>query len=81
MTRIAPPATPTSTSQTHRALARHHARLRERDGSIVRMQVALSEIAAPTGEEHERGRWMLRRFAELGLAANATSGRAIDARA
>ena len=68
MIRTALPAAPTATTRTHRALARHHARLRERDGSIVRLQVSLSEIAAPTGEEHERGRWMMRRFVELGLA-------------
>ena len=68
MIRSAPTSTPTATLRTHRALARHHARLRERDGGIVRAQVALSEIAAPTGEEHERGRWIQRRFAELGLS-------------
>ena len=56
-----------ATARTHRALAPHHARLRERDEGTLHAQVALSEIAAPTGEEHERGGWVLRRFTELGL--------------
>ena len=43
-------------------------RLAARDTSIVAMQVALSEIAAPTGDEAARGAWVARRFAALGLA-------------
>ena len=68
MIRTAAPSLPSATTRTHRALERHHARLRERDDGILRAQVAVSEIPAPTGEEHERGRWIMRRFAELGLA-------------
>jgi acetylornithine deacetylase/succinyl-diaminopimelate desuccinylase-like protein len=53
---------------THRALARAHARLAARDREIVRTQVAVSEIPAPTGEEEERADWVARRFRALGLA-------------
>jgi tripeptide aminopeptidase len=67
VTRTAPQAA-SSTARTHRALAAQHAHLRERDGNTLRTQVALSEIAAPTGDEHERGCWVMRRFTELGLA-------------
>jgi tripeptide aminopeptidase len=46
-----------------------HARLRlaSRDQDIVREQIAVSEIAAPTGEEHERATWVARRFETLRL--------------
>jgi tripeptide aminopeptidase len=52
----------------------HHASLRQarlhlasRDQDIVREQIAVSEIAAPTGEEHERAQWVARRFEALRL--------------
>jgi len=60
---------PHDTVAAHRALAAARARLVARDGRIVAAQVALSEIAAPTGDEGERGAWVARRFAELGLGA------------
>ena len=56
-----------ATAHTHQLLAPARARLAERDAAIVATQVALSEIAAPTGDEQARGRWVARRFAELGL--------------
>ena len=58
---------PTVADRVHAALASSRARLRARDGEIVRTQVAVSEIAAPTGDESRRGDWIAGRFRELGL--------------
>src|SRR6478752_8522451 len=55
------------TAATHRALAAAHARLAARDDAIVRSQITIAQIAAPTGEEHERGGWVARRFRDCGL--------------
>jgi acetylornithine deacetylase/succinyl-diaminopimelate desuccinylase-like protein len=54
--------------RTHHALASAHARLGACDEDIVRAQIAVAQIAAPTGGETERGRWVGRRFAECGLS-------------
>ena len=51
----------------HAALAPSRARLRARDAEILRTQVTVSEIAAPTGDESRRGEWIARRFTSLGL--------------
>ena len=59
---------PLDTSATHRALAGSRSRLAARDDAIVRAQITLAEIAAPTGEEQERGAYVARRFLSLGLA-------------
>lgn len=56
-----------STARTHAALADAHRRLAARDATIIRAQVAVSEIAAPTGEEQRRAAWIARRFTLLGL--------------
>ncbi len=48
-------------------LYRARRELADRDDAIVRSQIAVSEIAAPTGEERERGAWMSDRFRALGL--------------
>lgn len=53
---------------THARLERARARLRARDAGIVRSQVELSEIPAPTGAEERRGREVARRFRELRLS-------------
>ena len=58
---------PTAAERVHAALAPSRARLRARDPEIVRTQVAVSEIAAPTGEESHRGDWIAERFRRLGL--------------
>lgn len=52
----------------HRALAAARARLAQGDAEVVRAQVTVSEIAAPTGEEGERAAWVAARFRALGLA-------------
>ena len=56
-----------SSARIHDALQQSRARLAARDRSIVGMQVAISQIAAPTGEETLRGQWIARRFEALGL--------------
>ena len=55
------------TLRAHRALAAARERLAARDGAILRAQIEVSEIAAPTGEEGDRAAWIARRFATLGL--------------
>jgi acetylornithine deacetylase/succinyl-diaminopimelate desuccinylase-like protein len=59
---------PAATSTTHRSLAAAHARLAAHDDAILRTQIAVAQIAAPTGEEKERGEWMARRFRDCGLS-------------
>jgi acetylornithine deacetylase/succinyl-diaminopimelate desuccinylase-like protein len=49
------------------ALAGARQRLAARDAAVLRTQIAVSEIAAPTGDERQRGAWVAHRFAELGL--------------
>jgi len=56
------------TVSTHRSLTPAHARLAARDDSIIRTQIAVAQIAAPTGEEQERGGWIARRFRDCGLS-------------
>jgi tripeptide aminopeptidase len=58
----------TTTAETHALLSEAHRRMAARDAAIVRAQVAVSEIAAPTGEEQRRAAWIARRFTALGLA-------------
>ncbi|HEX3866954.1 MAG TPA: M20/M25/M40 family metallo-hydrolase [Gemmatimonadaceae bacterium] len=62
------------TASTHRALVPAHARLAARDDAIVRAQIAIAQIAAPTGEEEERGRWVARRYHDCGLTEIHTDG-------
>lgn len=61
------PAT-ADTEDTHRRLAPAHARLAACDDAIVRAQITVAQIAAPTGEEQERAGWISRRFRDCGLS-------------
>lgn len=56
------------TSSTHRSLVASRARLAAHDDAIVRSQIAVAQISAPTGEESERAGWIARRFQDCGLA-------------
>ena len=47
--------------------ANARAELAARDAETLESQIAVSEIAAPTGEESERGTWIASRFRALGL--------------
>ncbi len=53
----------------HRALYGARRRLIENDAATLAAQVELTEIAAPTGEEEQRGAWIAQRFGALGLDA------------
>ena len=55
------PSIRTSVAEAYDLLAPARARLRARDAEIVRLQVELAEIPAPTGDETARGRRVLRR--------------------
>ena len=57
-----------TTAETHVLLSDARRRMTARDAAIVRVQVAVSEIAAPTGEEQRRAAWIARRFTALGLS-------------
>ncbi len=62
-------ATPTiDTAHVFRTLAPARARLAARDDAILRTQITVAQIAAPTGEEQERAGWVARRFEDVGLA-------------
>ena len=56
------------TARTHRALAASHARLVTRDAATIRTQIAISQIAAPTGDERQRGELGASRLRSLGFA-------------
>lgn len=49
------------------ALVRARRELRAHDGAILATQIAVSEIAAPTGDERERGEWVAHRLRGAGL--------------
>lgn len=51
----------------HDALSASRARLALRDAAIVRAQVELASIPAPTFDEQERARWIAARLVALGL--------------
>jgi acetylornithine deacetylase/succinyl-diaminopimelate desuccinylase-like protein len=57
----------TETTYLHRSLAASRARLAAHDDAIVRSQITIAQIGAPTGEEAERGAWVARRFRDCGL--------------
>jgi Acetylornithine deacetylase/Succinyl-diaminopimelate desuccinylase and related deacylases len=50
------------------AVANARAALAARDAETLDAQIAVSEIAAPSGEESERGAWIANRFRALRLA-------------
>ena len=61
------PGADSRTLRTHRALASAHTRIAARDSATISTQVAVSQIAAPTGDERERGEWFAARLRALGL--------------
>ncbi|HEX8847897.1 MAG TPA: M20/M25/M40 family metallo-hydrolase [Gemmatimonadaceae bacterium] len=73
---------PNDTARTHVLLREQRARLAAEDDAIVREQIALSEIAAPTGAESRRAEAVAARMRELGLAVHTDSvGNVIGRRA
>ena len=67
-----PPATAHSsaTARTHALLGEARALLASIDDEVVRSQVAISEIASPTGMEGSRARHVAEQLASLGLATS-----------
>ena len=65
-----PPATASLslTARTHALLGEARALLASADDAVVRTQVAISEIPAPTGMESKRARYIAERFTRCGLA-------------
>ncbi len=55
-------------AQTFAALAPLRARLAAHDDDVMRTQVTVAEVPAPTGDEGARAAWLRDRFAAPGLA-------------
>ena len=62
---------PNDTARTHALLREQRAWLAANDDAIVREQIALSEIPAPTGAESQRGAAVAERMRSLGLEVHA----------
>jgi len=58
------------TTRTHALLGEARALLASADDAIVRTQVAISEVPAPTGMESKRARYIAERFARCGLTVS-----------
>jgi len=69
------------TSETFRELARERRWLADMDDEILRAQMDVSQIPAPTGAEEERARWIARRFRESGLTTDVDAAGNVVARA
>jgi len=61
------PVADSRTARTHRALEAAHARITARDSATIQTQIAVSQIAAPTGDERRRAEWVTARLRSLGL--------------
>ena len=61
-------ATRSPAARVHAALADARTRLAAADGAILRSQIVVSEIAAPTGSEHDRALWVADQFTRMGLS-------------
>ncbi len=62
------PSPPARYARGFAALAGVRAQLAAADAEVVRTQVAVSQVAAPTGDEGRRAAWVRDRFAELRLS-------------
>ncbi len=65
--RMALSTTTSGIGEIHAALAPARERLRARDGQIIRSQVEIAQIPAPTGDEAERGAAVAAYFVSAGL--------------
>ena len=70
-----------TTVETFRDLSRERRMLADLDPEILRIQVEVAQIAAPTGAEHRRGQWVAERFADVGLDATIDDAGNVVARA
>ncbi|MEX2153153.1 MAG: M20/M25/M40 family metallo-hydrolase [Gemmatimonadaceae bacterium] len=70
-----------ATADTFRELTRERRLLAALDGEILRAQIEVSQIAAPTGAERQRARWVAERFGAEGLSARTDDEGNVIARA
>lgn len=69
------------TTDTFRELSRERRMLADLEGAILRTQIEVARIAAPTGGECLRARWVAARFAEIGVRATLDEAGNVVARA
>jgi tripeptide aminopeptidase len=72
---------PAATAETFRELARERRRIAELDDETLRTQIAIAQIAAPTGSERHRAQWMAERLRAEGLSARLDDAGNVVARA
>jgi tripeptide aminopeptidase len=70
-----------ATMDTFHALARERGGLAALDNEILRAQIAIAQIPAPTGAEDARGQWIALRLDEAGLATHIDGANNVIARA
>ena len=70
-----------ATADTFRELARERQWLVGLDEEILRAQIEIARIAAPTGAEGDRARWMARRLEAAGFSARIDDAGSVVARA
>lgn len=70
-----------ATAETFRELTRERRRIAELDGEILRTQIEVAQIAAPTGAELPRAQWIARQLADAGLGATLDAAGNVVARA
>src|SRR6185295_15413587 len=76
-----PPRVPDVTADTFRELSRERRLIAELDGDILRTQIEVAQIAAPTGAERRRARWVADRLASDGLQTSQDDAGNVIARA
>ena len=69
------------TADTFRELTRERRLIGELNDEILRAQIAVAQIAAPTGAERRRARWVADRFQDAGLSATLDGADNVVARA
>jgi tripeptide aminopeptidase len=70
-----------ATADTFRELGRERRMLAEMDADILRTQIAIAEIPAPTGDERLRANWIADQFRGLGLGVEMDDAGNVVARA
>lgn len=76
-----PPRVADVTADTFRELTRERRWLAENDDDILRTQIGVAQIAAPTGAEQQRARWVADYLRRIGLGASIDDAGNVVARA
>ncbi|HEY8175814.1 MAG TPA: M20/M25/M40 family metallo-hydrolase [Gemmatimonadaceae bacterium] len=76
-----PPRIEDVTAETFRELTRERRWLGVLEADVLRHQIEVAQIAAPTGAEHRRAHWVAERFGGLGLGATVDDAGNVVARA